>query len=92
MPILFYFFYLLLHRYFKRFSNMVSKQEFNRRFSLDVDGKFRGLDYLSELGIVDLFWHKFSKQVDNIKPYMLQKRLLYVPMRVSGHTIKLYFR
>lgn len=71
---------------------MISKQEFNRQFSLDVDGKFRGLDYLSALGIDALFWHKFSKQVDNIKPYMFQKRLPYVPLRVSGHTIKLYFR
>lgn len=71
---------------------MVSKTVFNRRFSLDVDGKLYGLDHLVKLGIDALFWHKFSKQVTNIKPYMLNKRLNHIPMRVSGHTIKLYFR
>lgn len=74
------------------FCCMISKTEFNKLFSLDVDGKLYGLDHLVKLGIDALFWHKFSKQVTNIKPYMLNKRLNYVPMRVSGHTIKLYFR
>ena len=71
---------------------MIDKVKFNKMFCLDVDGKLKGYEYLVTLGIYDLFCAKFARQVCRQKDYMMVKRLNHIPMRVSGHTIKLYLR
>lgn len=68
------------------------RREFNRNYCLDIDGKLFGLGKLVELGIFPLFLHKFSKQVVNEKIYSRVRMLNHVRMRVSGHTVKCYFK
>lgn len=73
---------------------MITKAEFNRNYSLELDHKFVGLDRLTDLGIADLFWHKFTKMVTRMKPYLYNSSRVQrcIPFRVSGHQVKLYYR
>lgn len=72
----------------------MTKTEFNKQFSLELDYKFVGLNRIEELGLTDLFWHKFSRMVDNMKPYLAHSNKVYrsIPFRLHGHSIKLYYR
>lgn len=65
------------------------KTWFNKNFSLSLDGKFKGLDCVSNL---PLFRHKLQRYLSGSN--FTYSRVLgdSFVMRVSGQTCKLYFR
>lgn len=75
-------------------SPILSRSDFNKQFALEIDCKFYGLSRLEVLGISDLFWHKFVKQVVRQKSYDKQRPKNYkrIEMRISSHRVCLYFR
>lgn len=79
--------WLPLHLNLKHYKIM-SKTEFNKNFTLSLNGKYAGLDRIQNQ---PLFFHKLAKV---LKPSSKYRKPLgdTISMRVSGQTIKLYFR
>lgn len=66
------------------------KTWFNQNFSLSLNGKWSGLDRVSNL---PLFEHKLNKVLSSSSRYGSRRRLEdIITMRVSGQTCKLYYR
>lgn len=66
------------------------KTWFNANFSLSLNGKWAGLDRVSNL---ELFKHKLNKVLNSTSRYgSLRKMQDVITMRVSGQTCKLYYR
>lgn len=66
------------------------KTWFNQNFSLSLNGKWSGLDRVSNL---PLFEHKLNKVLSTSSRYGSRRRLEdIITMRVSGQTCKLYYR
>lgn len=63
---------------------------FNKRFSLSLNGKFKGL--LSLGSHLDLFIHRFKKMFNSTARYSRFMLNDVVVMRFSGLVIKLYNR
>ena len=66
------------------------KTWFNQNFSLSLNGKWSGLDRVSNL---PLFKHKLNKVLSTSSRYGSRRRLEdIITIRVSGQTCKLYYR
>lgn len=66
------------------------KTWFNRNFTLSLNGKYAGLDRVSNL---PLFEYKLIKVLHSTSRYGSRRRLEdVITMRVSGQTCKLYYR
>lgn len=66
------------------------KTWFNANFSLSLNGKWSGLDRVSNQ---PLFEHKLNKVLSSTLRYGSQrKKQDIITMRVSGQTCKLYYR
>lgn len=66
------------------------KSWFNQNFSLSLNGKWSGLDRVSNL---PLFEHKLNKVLTSTSRYgSLRKQQDIITIRVSGQTCKLYVR
>lgn len=67
--------------------NNMSKTEFNKTFSLSLNGKFKGLDAVVNQ---ELLWHKLTKKLRTLERTIgLQDKL---ELRVSGQKVVLYYR